>query len=109
MEAEVWEGDRESEGVKVTAGHPSGTDAERPMVPLKPPVAEKEIVDFAEFPCEIVREDGEAERLNPEAAGPERASIKPVPFGLPQPVARSYPAVAEYPLLPLVMSWKSAE
>lgn len=37
IEAEVCEDDRELEG---TADHPDGTDAERVMVPLNPPVAE---------------------------------------------------------------------
>ena len=36
-----------------------------------------------------------------------RALIKAAPLGLPQPVAKSYPVVAEKPLLPMVMSWKS--
>jgi hypothetical protein len=38
-----------------------------------------------------------------------KALINVTPFGLPQPVTRSYPFSVEYvPLLPLVMSWKSA-
>src|SRR5208282_1602446 len=36
---------------------------------------------------------------------PASALIRLVPLGLPHPVARSYPVVAEKPLLPLVMSW----
>jgi hypothetical protein len=95
IEAEVCEGDRELEGVKVTADHPDGTDAERLMAPLNPPVAEKETVELPDFPCEIVSDEGEAERLKPGTAGPERASIRLSPFGLPHPVARSYPVVAE--------------
>lgn len=95
IEAEVCDDDRELEGVKLTAGHPVGTDAERLMVPLNPPVAEKATVELPDFPCEIVSDEGETERLKPGTAGPERASIRPAPFGLPQPVARSYPVVAE--------------
>ena len=95
IDAEACEDDRGLEGVKVTAGHPDGTDAERPMVPLNPPVAEKEMVELLDLPCEIISDEGEAERLKPCAAGPERASIRPSPFGLPQPVARSYAVVAE--------------
>ena len=95
IEAEACEDERESEGVKVTADHPDGTVAERLIVPLNPPVAEKETVELPDFPGEIVSGEGEAERLKPAAAGPERASIRPVPLGLPQPVARSYPVVAE--------------
>lgn len=92
IEAEACVDDRELEE---TADHPDGTDAERLMVPLNPPVAEKEMVELPDFPCEIVSDEGEAERLKPGAAGPERALIRPAPFGLPQPVARSYPVVAE--------------
>ena len=36
-----------------------------------------------------------------------RALIRLAPFGLPQPVTKSYPVTAGKPLLPLVMSWKS--
>lgn len=95
MAAEDCEDDREFEGEKVTGDHPDGTVAESVMVPLNPPAAAKEMLELADFPCEIVSDEGEAERLNPGAAGPERASIRPSPFGLPQPVARSYPVVAE--------------
>jgi hypothetical protein len=41
-----------------------------------------------------------------------RSFIRPCPFGLPQPVTRSYPATAGKPLLPLtpllplIISWK---
>lgn len=87
IEALVDVDDRELEG---TADHPDGTDAVRVMVPLNPAIGKKETVELDEFPAEIV--SGEAERTNP---GPERVSIRPAPFGLPQPVARSYPVVAE--------------
>lgn len=92
IEAEDCADDRELEGLKVTADQPEGTEAERIMVSLNPPKAEKEMLELAEFPGEIVSAEGEAERLKP---GPERALIRPAPFGLPQPVARSYPVVAE--------------
>jgi len=95
IEADVCDEDRELEGVKATTDHPDGTDAKRLIVPLNPPMAEKETVELPDFPCEIVREEGEAERLKPGTAGPERASIRLAPFGLPHPVARSYPVVAE--------------
>jgi hypothetical protein len=36
-----------------------------------------------------------------------KALIRPSVFGLPHPVARSYPFTAGKPLLPVVMSWKS--
>src|ERR1700722_923692 len=41
------------------------------------------------------------------ATDPARASIRALPFGLPQPVDKSYPTVAGFVLPPLVMSWKS--
>jgi hypothetical protein len=75
---------------------------------LNPPVTVLVIVEFPELPCTTVTEGGEAERLNPAPDElPASALISPLPFGLPQPVAKSYPLVAEKPLLPLTMSWKS--
>lgn len=41
-------------------------------------------------------------------AVPASALSNPAPLMLPQPVARSYPVIAENPLLPLVMSWNAA-
>ena len=37
------------------------------MLPLKPPVGAKEMVEFPVLPCATLREDGEAERLKPGA------------------------------------------
>lgn len=83
--------------------------ADKVMAELKPPVALVVIVEFPELPCATETEAGEAERLKLGAAGPASALSNALPFGLPQPVTKSYPVVAEYaPLLPLVMSWKSA-
>ena len=69
--------------------------ADRVTAPLKPPVTVLVIVVLPELPCATETEAGEAERLKPGAGEvPVRALIKAAPFGLPQPVARSYPVVA---------------
>ena len=54
-------------------------------------------------------EDGEAARVNSGClAAPVRSLMKCWPVGVPHPVARSYPEVAENPLLPVVMSCRSS-
>jgi hypothetical protein len=40
-------------------------------------------------------------------ADPASASIRALPFGLPQPVDKSYPTVVPRVLPPVVISWKS--
>ena len=66
------------------------------MLELNPPVTVLVMVEFLEPPCVTVTEEGEAERLNPGLDElPASALINPVPCGLPQPVAKSYPVVAE--------------
>jgi hypothetical protein len=55
----------------------------------KPPVTVLVMVDVPELPCATETEVGEAERLKPEVTEPVRLLIRPDPFGLPQPVARS--------------------
>jgi hypothetical protein len=75
----------------------------------KPPVLVTVIVLVPLLPCVTITEAGDALTLK-LGDGPEEpasALSSPLPLGLPQPVAKSYPRVAEYPLLPLVMSWKS--
>ena len=70
--------------------------ADREMVELNAPVTVLVIVAVPELPCATVAEAGDAERLKSEAdEPPARALIKPLLFGLPQPVAKSYPLVAE--------------
>lgn len=61
------------------------------MAESNPPVTVLVMVVFPEFPCTTVTEAGEAERLKPglEDDPPASAVIKPDPFGLPQPVAKS--------------------
>ena len=66
------------------------------MAELNPPVTVLVIVDCPELPCTTVSEAGDAERLKPGVDEvPASELISPAPFGLPQPVARSYPVVAE--------------
>ena len=55
----------------------------------KPPVTVLVIVDVPELPCATETEVGEAERLKPGVTEPVRLLIRPDPFGLPQPVAKS--------------------
>lgn len=56
----------------------------------KPPVAVLVMVEVPELPCDTVTEAGAAVRKKPGGGGgPLRASIRPLPFGLPQPLARS--------------------
>lgn len=61
----------------------------------KPPVTALVMVDFPELPCTTETEVGEAERLKPGVDAPASALIRPLPFGLPQPLAKSKPVVAE--------------
>ena len=95
-------------GLKLTVTPLGWPLADREMDELKPPVTALVMVEVADAPCVTITEPGEADKLNPGAgAVPSRALISAGPFGLPQPVAKSYPVVAEKPLLPLVMSWKT--
>ena len=83
-------------GLKVTVTPVGCPLADKVIVPSKPPVTELVMVEFPELPCATVTEVGEAERLKPEPDPlPASALINPLPFGLPHPVARSYPVVAE--------------
>ena len=57
---------------------------------LKPPDTVLVIVEVPEPPCATVTEAGEAERVKPGGSTvPVSALIRPAPFGLPQPVAKS--------------------
>lgn len=70
--------------------------AVRLIVPLKPPVTVLVMVELPEPPCAIDTEAGDAERVNPGPDDvPASAFSRPLAFGLPQPLARSYPVVAE--------------
>lgn len=104
---EVPEPDTEA-GTKLAVAPAGSPLALKVTVPVNPFTAPTVTVYVALLPCTTVWEDGEAERLKPDEF-PASALISPAPLGLPQPVAKSYPPVAEKPLLPLTMSWKSLE
>ena len=56
----------------------------------KPPVTVLVMADVPELPCDTVTEVGEAERVKPGGSVvPVSALIRPLPFGLPQPLAKS--------------------
>ena len=77
-------------GLKVTVTPLGCPLADKEMVPLKPPVTELVMVEVPALPCATVTELGEAERLKlgPDEV-PASALMSPLPFGLPQPVAKS--------------------
>ena len=83
------------EGLKL-AVTPLGIPAAAKLIAeSKPPVTVDEIVDVPLLPCTTETEAGEAEmaKLGEEEVS-ARALTSPDPFGLPQPVTRSYPTVA---------------
>jgi len=82
-------------GLKPTVTPEGWPEAVREMTPSKPPVTVLVMVEVPWLPCATESEPGEAERLKPGAGGPLSALIKPAPFGLPRPDAKSYPVVAE--------------
>jgi len=65
--------------------------ADSVTLPLKPPTGVTvTVVVPAAPPCVMVTLPGDADKLKfGEDDDPARALIKPLPFGLPQPVARS--------------------
>ena len=83
-------------------------DAASVTLPLNPFTSVTVMVLLPLLPCVIVRLLGESESVKLGVADPANRLMRPVVFGLPQPVHRSKPVAAEYlPQLPLVMSWKS--
>jgi len=83
------------EGLKLTVTPLGWPEAERAIAALNPPDMDAVIVDVPLFPCTTETEPGEAERLkfgDEDVAA--RALSRPAPFGLPQPVTKSYPATA---------------
>jgi len=76
-------------GLKPTVTPVGCPDALKLMAELNPPVTVLVTVDVPELPCTTETEVGEAERLKPGAADPASALIRLLPFGLPQPVAKS--------------------
>src|SRR5579863_813706 len=82
-------------------------DAARVTLPVNPPRSVTVMVLVPLPPCVMVRLLGEAESVKLCVAPPANRLMIPVVFGLPHPVHRSYPVIAEYvPQLPLVTSWK---
>jgi hypothetical protein len=83
-------------GLKVTVTPVGWPVAVKEIAESKPSVTVLVMVEVPLFPCATVTEEGEAERLKPGPDEvPARAVISPLPLGLPQPVAKSYPTVAE--------------
>ena len=81
-------------GLKVTvtpAGWPVADNATAASNPFKTEVV---MVDVPLLPGNTETEVGDAEIVKFDAGGPASALIRPVPFGLPQPVAKSYPISA---------------
>lgn len=77
-------------GLKLTVTPVGWPEADKIMAESKPPVTVLVMVEVPEFPGATDTEAGEAERLKPVVDElPESAVIRPLPFGLPQPVAKS--------------------
>ena len=77
-------------GLKPTVTPVGWPVADNEMAESKPPVTVLVIVEVPELPCATETDEGDAERLNPGPDElPARAVMRPEPFGLPQPVARS--------------------
>jgi hypothetical protein len=77
-------------GLKLTVAPAGWPVADREIVELKPLVTVVVIVEVPEFPFVTDTEVGDTETLKPGADElPARAAIRAVPFGLPQPVAKS--------------------
>jgi hypothetical protein len=77
-------------GLKPTVTPAGWPLADKAMAELNPPVTVLVMVEFPAPPCATVTDAGEADRLKPGVEElPARALIRPAPFGLPQPVAKS--------------------
>lgn len=64
--------------------------ADKEMAELNPPVAVLVTIDFPEPPTAMDIDAGDADKLKPGVGGlPASALIKPLPLGLPHPVAKS--------------------
>src|SRR5580658_672032 len=83
-------------GLKLTVTPVGWPLAVKATAELKPPETELVIVDDPLPPCTTETEAGEDERVKLGVVDVgASALISPVPFGLPQPVTRSYPVTAE--------------
>ena len=80
-------------GPKVTVTPAGWPVADKVIDGLNPPVAVLVMVVLVELPSSTQKNAGEADRLNPWV----NALIRLLPLGLPQPVVRSYPTVAQNP------------
>jgi len=77
-------------GLKLTVTPVGWPVADKVTAESKPPVTTLLMVELPELPCATETEAGEPERLKPGLDGlPASALIRPDPFGLPQPVAKS--------------------
>ena len=77
-------------GLKLTVTPDGWPLALSEIAELNPPVTELVMVEVPALPCTTETELGEADRLKPEPPEPPASAvIKPLPFGLPQPVAKS--------------------
>ena len=77
-------------GLKVTVTPVGWPEADKVTAELNPPDTVLEMVEVPALPSTTVTEAGEAERLKPGVADePASALIRPDPFGLPHPVAKS--------------------
>src|SRR5208282_2113932 len=76
-------------GLKAAVTPLGKPEAERVTLPLKPPCAVMVIVLVTLLPCVTLTLPGEAASVKFGPVGPASALIRLVPFGLPQPVAKS--------------------
>ena len=77
-------------GLKLTVTPVGWPVADKAIAELKPPETAVVIVDVPLLPCTTETEVGEAEMVKlGDVDVPASALIRPVPFGLPQPVTRS--------------------
>lgn len=85
------------EGLKPMVTPEGAPEAESVTAELKPPVTVLVMVELPELPGAMDSEDGDADRVKPGwlEDEPARALMRPAPLGLPHPVTRSYPVVAE--------------
>src|SRR5271170_1272282 len=83
-------------GLKLTVTPAGWPLAVKATAESKPPATVVVMVEVPLLPCTTETEAGEAEmaKVGLVVVG-ARALIRPVPFGLPQPVAKSYPVAAE--------------